>query len=423
MSSWLPVMLDLCLTRLGTAIVTGARAFCLLFLALGARIDADQSFIINPLKQEIHLPGTVFAVTTTRNGKYVFVSTSGQPSSIAILKQRQSFASPVRFLAIEGDPFGLVLTRDGRYLLVAVRPKGARTSPAGVLFIDVRKAIAGKPGAVLGTVPNSESAIEVGLSKDGRFVFVANESQDTVSVIDFEKALASGQSASSIVGTIPVDIAPVGLAFSGDGRYLYVTNETAKPGHPGYDPTACKIFDGVGTPPKSHPGPKGILSVIDVRKAKTTPHDSVLASVFAGCSPTRVILSGDSKVAWVSARDDNRLLAFNTRDLLANPSDAILSTTPVGVAPDGVQPFANHRFMAVANTNRFETGQAGTVTVLSYRKALRGAGDSAVLGTFSAGEFPRQWALAPNGKKLYLTEYSSDVLAIFPVPELRKQLP
>jgi hypothetical protein len=38
------------------------------------------------------------------------------------------------------------------------------------------------------------------------------------------------------------------------------------------------------------------------------------------------------------------------------------------------------------------------------------------LGTFAAGEFPRQWALAPNGKKLHLTEYSSDVLAIFPVP-------
>jgi hypothetical protein len=58
---------------------------------------------INPLKQEIHLPGSVFAVRTTRNGKYVFVSTSGQQSGIAILKQKQSFASPVQFLATEGS--------------------------------------------------------------------------------------------------------------------------------------------------------------------------------------------------------------------------------------------------------------------------------------------------------------------------------
>src|SRR5262245_13254080 len=322
-------MLDLGRTGFGTAIALAARALCLLSLMLAARADAyvhwtsddpntigranldgsggNPSFItgvgpptaialdglatappelaspadfIDPLKQEIHLPGSVFAVTTTRNGKYVFASTSGPQSGIAILKQKQSSASLVRFLATEGDALGLVLTRDGRYLLAAVRPKGARTSPAGVQFIDVRKALAGEPGAILGTVPNSSSAIEVGLSNDGRFVFVANESQDTVSVIDFEKALASGQSASAIVGTIPVDIAPVGLAFSGDGRYLYVTNETAKPDHPGYDPIACKIFDGVNDPPKGHPGPKGILSVIDVRKARTAPHDSVLASVF-----------------------------------------------------------------------------------------------------------------------------------------------
>src|SRR5262245_21658583 len=110
---------------------------------LAARADAyvhwtsdDPSTIgranLDPLKQEIHLPGSVFAVTTTRNGKYVFASTSGPQSGIAILKQKHSFASPVRFLATEGDALGLVLTRDGRCLLAAVRPKGARTSPAGV---------------------------------------------------------------------------------------------------------------------------------------------------------------------------------------------------------------------------------------------------------------------------------------------------
>ena len=65
---------------------------------------------------------------------------------------------------------------------------------------------------------------------------------------------------------------------------------------------------------------------------------------------------------------------------------------------------------------------AGRESILDYDKALAGAGDSATLGTFTAGEFPRQWALSPDGQHLYLTEYSSNILAIFPVPALIKEL-
>jgi 6-phosphogluconolactonase (cycloisomerase 2 family) len=44
------------------------------------------------------------------------------------------------------------------------------------------------------------------------------------------------------------------------------------------------------------------------------------------------------------------------------------------------------------------------------------------VGTFDAGVFPRQWALSPNGKWLYLTEFLSDTLAIFPVKSLVHQV-
>ena len=59
------------------------------------------------------------------------------------------------------------------------------------------------------------------------FVFVSNEDNETISVIDFRKALVSAESASSIVGTIPVEQLAEGLAFSAKGRYLYSTNEEA----------------------------------------------------------------------------------------------------------------------------------------------------------------------------------------------------
>lgn len=58
------------------------------------------------------------------------------------------------------------------------------------------------------------------------------------------------------------------------------------------------------------------------------------------------------------------------------------------------------------------------MSILDYRKALSGAGSSATVGTFVAGDFPRQWGLSDNERFLYLTEFSSNILAIFPAQSL-----
>ena len=131
-------------------------------------------------------------------------------------------------------------------------------------------------------------------------MFATNEDNETVSVIDFRRALASGGGPTSLIGNIPVEQLPVGIAFSPDGRYAYVSNEAANPTDPGYDPAACNTPTGIGT--GTTPGPAGILTVVDLRKAERNPAQSVLASVYAGCSPVRVVLSEDGRVAWVTAR-------------------------------------------------------------------------------------------------------------------------
>jgi DNA-binding beta-propeller fold protein YncE len=405
--------------------------FFLAALGILSNVYPAPAQTINPPKQEISLAGSPFAVATSPDGRYVFASLSGSANGIAVIKQGQTSASLVQLLATGGGTYGLTVTPDGRYLLDTVQPLGSATSPQGVQFIDVQKAIAGQADAVLGTVPTGTGSgpIEVGLSNDNRFAFVSNEDNETVSVIDFRKALASSESASSIVGSIPVEQLPVGLAFSNDGRYLYITNEEANPTDPGYNANACNIPNGLGG---TNPGPEGTLTVVDVQKAETNPAHSVLATVYAGCSPVRVVLSRDSSIAWVTARAEDSVLTFSTHDLLDDPFNepdrttrrlpALLSTTPVGTAPVGIQLFDHDRLIAVANSNRFTPGGTGTVSILDYAKALRGAGDSATLGTFAAGAFPRQWALSPDGHYLYLTEYSSNILAIFPVPALIKEV-
>jgi hypothetical protein len=201
------------------------------------------------------------------------------------------------------------------------------------------------------------------------------------------------------------------LSLPGSSR-----GEQAIPTDPGYNPDACDIPTGVGT--GTTPGPEGTLTVVDLPEAERDPANSVLANVYAGCSPVRVVLSHDGKIAWVTARAQDDVLAFSTHRLLTDPSNALLSTTPVGVAPVGIQLFDNDRLIAVADSNRFTTGQTGTVTILDYRKALSGAGSAATVGTFEAGDFPRQWGLSNDDRFLYLTEFSSNVLAIFSVSDL-----
>ena len=324
----------------------------------------------------------------------------------------------VRVLPTGGGAWGLTVTQDGRYLLDTVQPAGGATTPQGVQIIDIQKAIAGQPGAILGTVPTGPGSgpIEVALSKDGRFAFATNEDNATVSVIDFRKALYSGASPSSLVGNIPVDQLPVGVTFSPDGRYVYVSNEEANPTNPGYNPAACNIPTGIGT--GTTPGPEGTVTVIDLRKAERSPVTSVLADDYAGCTPVRVVLSDDGRVAWVTARAEDDVLAFSTHRLLSDPANALISRTPVGVAPVGIQLFDHDRLIAVADSNRFTTGQAGTVSILDYHRALTGAGSSATVGTFVAGDFPRQWGLSNDDGFLYLTEFSSNNLAVFPVRSL-----
>jgi DNA-binding beta-propeller fold protein YncE len=398
---------------------------------------------INPGRQTVPLPDSTLAVQPTVDGQYVFdslsseVKVSGQVANgsgnngVAIIKQEADSANLVRILQTGGETFGLTITPDGKYLIDAIQSDGCSggtaatcgpetaTSPTGVQIIDVAKAIAGEPGAILATVHTGEKSgpAEVALSPDGHFVFVSGEDNETMGVINFDEALATGGT-SGFVGNVPVDQFPVGVVFSPDGKYAYVSNEFALPTHPGYSATACNPPAGVAGKPTA----EGTLTVIDVETAETEPANAVVTDEFAGCTPVRTVLSNLGQVAWVTNRSGNEIRAYSTQRLVSNPTEALISRTPVGNAPVGIQMFDHEHLIAVANSNRFTAGQAGTVSILDKQAALEGAGDNATIGTFVAGEFPRQWSLSNDQRFLYLTEYSSNKLEVFSVPDLVSEL-
>jgi DNA-binding beta-propeller fold protein YncE len=417
--------------------------FTLVVTALLGISSIASAHEINPVRQTVPLPDSTLAVQPTVDGQYVFdslsseVKVSGQAANgsgnngIAIIKQEPDSASLVRILQTGGETFGLTITPDGKYLIDAIQPDGCSggsalscgpetaSSPTGVQIIDVAKAIAGEPGAILATVRTGDKSgpAEVALSPDGHFVFVSGEDNATVGVINFDEALATGGTA-GFVGNIPVDQFPVGVVFSPDGKYAYVSNEFALSTHTGYNASACNPPTGVTGKATA----EGTLTVIDVETAETDPAHSVVTDEFAGCTPVRTVLSNLGQVAWVTNRSGNEIRAYSTQRLVSEPSKALISRTPVGAAPVGIQMFDHEHLIAVANSNRFTAGQAGTVSILDKQAALEGAGDNATIGTFTAGEFPRQWSLSNDQRFLYLTEYSSNKLEVFSVPDLVSEL-
>jgi DNA-binding beta-propeller fold protein YncE len=159
---------------------------------------------------------------------------------------------------------------------------------------------------------------------------------------------------------------------------------------------------------------EGTIQVVSIPYAEIFPSLSVVSRAVVGCNPVRIKLSAAGDVAWVSMRGGDHLKAFNTATL------ALIASAPVGIQPVGVQLFNNGGLIAVANSNRFSAGLDGTVSIVSTALAL--SNQPSTLKSFTVGVFPREWALSPDGSKLFLTEFTSSKLDIFDVPTLLASL-
>ena len=357
--------------------------------------------------------GSPDGVAAAPDGRWAF-AVSSLNASIEVLRLSGGTVSAPALTEVRSIPLsaapgvtgaGAALTPDGKYLLVAEN--------SGAAVISVARAEAGTAGAVLGflTVPTPagsagppESAAEVAVSPDSRFVFVTMEYDDEAAVFNLTAALAHGFGTAGYVGAVPLGQATVGLAVSPDGRWLYATSEIA---------TAAQHPVGLGSPggcrgsvPGTSPGePPGTLTVVNLRRAETEPARSVTATVDAGYEPVRVVAAADGTEVWVTARASDDVLCFSAAGLAADPAHALVAVARVGSEPVGLAAVRGASLLVVADSNRFgASGENSNLSVLSVPAAL--AGRPAVVGDLTTGLFPRGMAVAPNGT-LLVADYSS----------------
>jgi DNA-binding beta-propeller fold protein YncE len=333
------------------------------------------------------LPAPPFGVAVSPIGAWSFVA---ETDEIAVMSDRTSLPTQVRMVKLPDGiaAEGLGITSDGRYLLAA-SGSGAVVLAVGAAEVRSEEPVLGILSTHLPRVVDA-TAIEVIASPDNGYVFVSLEYADAIAVYNLRAALATGFHDAGFVGLIPVGESVVGMAISPNGQWLYATSERA----------AGML--GVGS---------GTLSVIDLERAETAPSLSVVATVDAGCSPVRVVVSSDGGVVWVTARGSDALLAFSAHLLVTDPTRALIAHVQVGEAPVGLVLIDSDQFVVVADSNRFRaSGASAELSVISTVGALTGR--PAVVGAIRADAFPRELAVEPGGETLLATNYGSDQLEV-----------
>jgi len=341
--------------------------------------------------------GDPFGTVTSPDGKAVFVVTDTYLQVFKTGPGGSLASTPSWQYPIGNNPgvaTNIVRTSDGKYLLVAANN--------GIQVLDAAGAENGASSINVGqlTVPGfskDERPIGVAVTPDGKFAFVSLQFANVVGVFDLAKALSTHDFTSDYLGSLNVGTQPVGLTVSPDGKTLYATNFV-----------------------QDAPVP-GKLTIIDVAKATTKGQQSaaVVSQAQAGCHPARIIVTPDGKTIWVTARQSNVLLGYSSSLLRTSPGKALIAKVQVGQWPIGIALVDGGKRIVITDNDNLQAPQQQTahnVAVVDPAAALKGK--TALLGYINSGLQPRDIAVSPDGRYLYITDRGSSQVQTISVSAL-----
>ncbi len=193
---------------------------------------------------------------------------------------------------------------------------------------------------IITAIPVGNGPEDIEVSPSGCSIYVTNQGDNTVSVINTGKLGCPNLAANTVVATIPVGAAPEGIAISPDGSTLYVANMNAN-----------------------------TISVID------TATNTVRATVTVGNFPAHIAVALSGNPMYVTNKGDGTLAVVNTQSL------TVSGTISVGACPWYVSLSPDGSIAYVSNI------ADGTVTLVSTVS-------QSVVNTASAGVAP--WAVVAN---------------------------
>ncbi len=325
-----------------------------------------------PGAQSVHVavPGTPFGVAVALAGAGAVVALPGRSgSALAWLSAEPEWAvDHVATVAPQWVPRGVALAAGGTRAVVA--------AGAGLLVVELPSLTVAVSIEVADAV-----LVQVALDASERFAFATDEEGRRVVVCD----LASG----GVLGEVAVPPGPVGLALDSSTDHMLVTSQHAAPGRQ-----------------------DGVVSSLAIADALERPGRVRVTPVAAGWQPVRVTAGPDGRV-WVTARGSNSLLGFDGARLVAGRAGALRDVVRVGAAPVGVAVAAGGARVVVANSDRYGDGDAAqSLSVLDTGTR----GGAQLIGTVAAGVFPREVAVAPDGRTVLVGNFRSRTVQVVRLP-------
>ncbi len=194
---------------------------------------------------------------------------------------------------------------------------------------------------VVATVPVGSSPEYIAVTPNGQFAYVVNNGTNSVSVID--------ASTDMVVATITVGTNPAGISITPNGQFAYVVN-----------------------------GESNNVSVIDI-----STNTVIGPPIAVGGTPEGVAITPNGQFAYVTNFSDGTVSVINIS------SNMVVDTIPVeaGPAPIAVNP--NGLFAYVGN------GNSSTVSVLDLNTNM-------VTSNVGVGGLPVAIAVSPGGQYAYV---------------------
>jgi len=292
---------------------------------------------------------------------------------------------------------------------------GRRLSPSqgGTNGIQTVNVINTATNGIVATIPAGQGCSCVGpdglaVHPDGTRVYVANEMENTISIID--------TLTNTNIGTVPVGSGPIAVTVHPNGSRVYVVN--------GSSPTSVQVLDTVShatlaTIPLDVVQARGVTISPDGSrlyvttygsgsiKAINTATNTVIATVTTGNVTLGLDTTPDGSKLYVVAYATNgsgnphRVAVINTatNTMVGNVAGVPAWPTDVSVAPDGTRAFVIQTGTLVTPTDPGVPGSAAIVSTAT----------DTVTGTIPSGSgYAAEFT--PDGSRVYVTWGSVKVL-------------
>ncbi len=326
--------------------------------------------------------GSTQVGTTTLSGGVGTFNYNPSSLAVGIYSITAVYSGDSMFAASTSAPQTLAITPIGPFAYVA------NNSSNTVSVINI------PTGQVVNSILVGSGPLGTAISPDQTQVYVTNNQGNSVFVIN--------AASSSVVATIPVQSSPMGVAFTPDGTAAYVVNSASN--SVSVINTASQTVTAT-VPVQSTPvgvamafTSNGTFAYVTNEASDTVSviavaSNTVVQTISVGAAPRWVAVSPNSSLAYVSNSGDG------TISVISVATNTVTNSITVGMSPFGVAFTPDNNFAYVANSG------SNTVSLID-------TANGAVVATVVGFNNPVQVAITADGTSAYVTNQNTNNVSV-----------